>query len=140
MDIRVFNDIFVNKIIDKRKMIFVELFLLISLLTLIIFFNNFYDYYNGAGEIKNNIMSTLILTSDIEILKSNKIMKIEGKEYDYKIKNIESESYISNGYIYKMVNVKINNYKELDNNYIDYQIIKKKDTIINYFINTMKGG
>ena len=67
-------------------------------------------------------------------------MKIDNKEYAYKIKNIESENYVSNGYIYKIVNIKVDNYEELDNNYVDYQIIRKKDTIINYFINTIKGG
>ena len=141
MDIRVFNDIFVNKKIDKRIMITVEIVLFASLLIMIICFNNFYDYYNGKGEINNkNIISTLVLTSDIDLIKKNKSMKIDNKEYAYKIKNIESENYVSNGYIYKIVNIKVDNYEELDNNYVDYQIIRKKDTIINYFINTIKGG
>ena len=141
MDIRVFNDIFVNKIIDKKKMIIVELFLLTCLLIMIICFNNFYDYYNGKGEITDkNIISTLVLTDDIDLIKKNKSMKIDNKEHAYKIKNIESENYVSNGYVYKIVNIKVDNYEELDNNYVDYQIIRKKDTIINYFINTMKGG
>lgn len=141
MDIRVFNDIFVNKIIDKKIMLIVESILFGSLLIMIICNNNFYDYYNGKGEIKNkNIISTLVLTNDIEIINNNKTMKINKKEHTYKIKNIEEDNYISNGNIYKMVNIKVDDYEELDNNYIDYQIIKKKDTLINYVVNTMKGG
>ena len=126
MDIRVFNDIFVNKIIDKKKMIVVELFLLTCLLIMIICFNNFYDYYNGKGEITDkNIISTLVLTDDIDLIKKNKSMKIDNKEHSYKIKNIESENYVSNGYVYKIVNIKVDNYEELDNNYVDYQIIRR---------------
>jgi hypothetical protein len=141
MDIRMFNDIFVNKVINNKIMIVVELFLFLCLLFVIIRFNNFYDYYNGKGEIKNkNILSTLVITDEIEVIKSNKNMMIGNKKYAYIINGIDEESYISNGFVYKVVNIKISNYKELDNNYVNYQIIKKKDTILNYFIKTMRGG
>jgi len=141
MDIRVFNDIFVNKRINGRMMISVEVFLIVCLLFVIMIFNNFYDFYNGKGEIKNNsTISSLVTTEDIGIILDNKKMMIGNKEYAYKVNNIENENYVSNGVIYKIINIKIRNYKELDNNYIDYQIIKNKDTILNYFIKTLRGG
>ena len=140
MNIRVFNEIFVNKYIDKKKMIVVESILVISLILLIIFNNDFYDYYNGKGEVKDNILSTLVFIDDIETLKNNNEIKINDDLYAYKIDSIETENYVSNGFIYKIINIKVNDYKDIDNNYIDYQIVKEKDSILNYFIKTLKGG
>ena len=140
MNIRVFNEIFVNKYIDKKKMIIVESILVISLILLIIFNNDFYDYYNGKGEVKDNILSTLVFIDDIETLKNNNEIKINDDLYAYKIDSIETENYVSNGFVYKIINIKVNDYKDIDNNYIDYQIVKEKDSILNYFIKTLKGG
>ena len=67
-------------------------------------------------------------------------MKINKKTYAYSIDSIEKENYINSGMIYKVINIKIDKYKGIDNSYVEYQIIKDKETILNYFIKTMKGG
>ena len=141
MDIRIFKDIFINRFINKKSIVIVELSFIIILLLLIISFNNLYEYYNNSGEIKEgNIMTTAVNTKDLTILTDNNSMKINKKTYAYSIDSIEKENYINSGMIYKVINIKIDKYKGIDNSYVEYQIIKDKETILNYFIKTMKGG
>lgn len=140
MTIKIFNEIFVNKTVNNKSMIIVELILIISLFTIILFNNEFYDYYIGKAEVKENTLSTLVFIDDIELIKNNKEIIIHDSVYAYKIKNIEDENYVSNGSIYKIINISINDYEDIDNNYIEYKIVKEKDTLLNYFIKTLKGG
>ncbi len=85
-------------------------------------------------------MTTAVNTKDLTVLTDNNSMKINKKTYAYSIDSIEKENYINSGMIYKVINIKIDKYKGIDNSYVEYQIIKDKETILNYFIKTMKGG
>ena len=99
-----------------------------------------YDYYNNSGELKENVLSTIVNVKDLEILTSNDSMIIKKEIYKYDVDSIDENNYISNGLIFKEVKIKIENYKGINNNYIEYQIIKDKETILDYFIKTLKGG
>ena len=140
MNISVFKDIFENRSIDKKRIIIVELIFIIILISLIVGFNNLYDYYNNSGEIKGNSLSTIVNVKDLNILTSKESMIINKEKYEYKVKNIDENNYISNGLIFKEVTIDIKDFKGIDNNYIEYQIIKDKETILDYFIKTLKGG
>ena len=140
MNISVFKDIFENRSIDKKRIIIVELIFIIILISLIVGFNNLYDYYNNSGELKENVLSTIVNVKDLEILTSNDSMIIKKEIYKYDVDSIDENNYISNGLIFKEVKIKIENYKGINNNYIEYQIIKDKETILDYFIKTLKGG
>ena len=140
MNISVFKDIFENRSIDKKRIIIVELIFIIILISLIVGFNNLYDYYNNSGEIKGNSLSTIVNVKDLNILTSKESMIINKEKYEYKVKYIDENNYISNGLIFKEVTIDIKDFKGIDNNYIEYQIIKDKETILDYFIKTLKGG
>ena len=140
MNISIFKDIFENRTINKKSIIIVELIFIIFLISLIVGFNNLYDYYNNSGEIKDNTLSTIVNVKDLEILTSNNSMIIKKKTYKYNVGSIEENNYVSNGLIFKEVKINIEDYKDINNNYIEYQIIKDKETILDYFIKTLKGG
>ena len=140
MNISIFKDIFENRRINKKSIIIVELIFIIFLISLIVGFNNLYDYYNNSGELKENVLSTIVNVKDLEILTSNDSMIIKKEIYKYDVDSIDENNYISNGLIFKEVKIKIENYKGINNNYIEYQIIKDKETILDYFIKTLKGG
>ena len=140
MNISIFKDIFENRTINKKNIIIVELIFIIFLISLIVGFNNLYDYYNNSGELKENVLSTIVNVKDLEILTSNDSMIIKKEIYKYDVDSIDENNYISNGLIFKEVKIKIENYKGINNNYIEYQIIKDKETILDYFIKTLKGG
>ena len=140
MNISIFKDIFENRTINKKSIIIVELIFIIILISLIVGVDNLYDYYNNSGEFKDNNISTIVNVKDLDIITSNSEMIINKKTYKYEVNNIEEDNYISNGLIFKIVSIKVKDYDEINNNYIEYQIIKDKETILDYFIKTLKGG
>ena len=140
MNISIFKDIFENRTINKKSIVIVELIFIIFLISLIVGFNNLYDYYNNSGEVKDSNISTIVNVKDLDIITSNNEMIIKKKTYNYEVNSIEENNYISNGLIFKIVNIKVKDYDEINNNYIEYQIIKDKETILDYFIKTLKGG
>ena len=140
MNISIFKDIFENRTINKKSIIIVELIFIIILISLIVGVDNLYDYYNNSGEFKDNNISTIVNVKDLDIITSNSEMIIKKKTYKYEVNNIEEDNYISNGLIFKIVSIKVKDYDEIKNNYIEYQIIKDKETILDYFIKTLKGG
>jgi len=141
MNIRLFNEIFINKIVDKRKIIYLESIFIIVIFLIIIFSDNLYDYYNNYGELQEeDKISTIVNSKDLEMISSKREIKINNKIYSYEVDSINEDNYINDGKIYKIVIIKINHFQSIKNSYIEYQIIKEKETILNYFIKTMKGG
>jgi hypothetical protein len=140
MNIKVFNEIFINKIIDKKRIIIVELVFIITICLILSFFNNFYSYYSNSGEYKEGYLRTIINVKDIDIISTKDQIKIGNIIYSYKVFGINEEDYVSGGYIYKEVLLKVDEFERVDNSYIDYKIIKDKETILNYFIKSLKGG
>ena len=140
MNIRIFNDIFENKIFDRKKIVIIESIFIIILFLIIFFNNNFYIYYNNSGEVKDNMIVTVVYAKDIDILIEGSEIIIDKEKYAYEIVSIDSDNYISNGSIFKVITLKLEDYSEIDNRYLDYKIIKEKETILSYFIKTMKGG
>jgi len=140
MNIKVFNEIFINKIINKKKIIIVELIFIITICLIIAFFNNYYSYYSNEGEYKEGYIRTVINIKDMDIITTKKEIRINDEIYSYKVNGISEEDYISSGYIYKEVYLEVNDLKRVNNDYIKYKIIKDKETILNYLLKSLKGG
>ena len=140
MNIRIFNDLFINKIVNKKSIIIVESIFIITICLIILFFNNFYSYYSNYGEYKDGCIKTIINSKDIDIITSKKEIKINNKIYSYKVDEIKEEDYISGESFFKEVYIKVKDLDKVNNSYIDYLIIKDKETILNYLIKTLKGG
>ena len=140
MNIKVFNEIFINKIINKKKIIIVELIFIITICLIIAFFNNYYSYYSNEGEYKEGYIRTVINIKDMDIITTKKEIRINDEIYSYKVNGISEEDYISSGYIYKEVYLEVNNLERVNNDYIEYKIIKEKETILNYLLKSLKGG
>ena len=140
MNIKVFNEIFINKIINKKKIIIVELIFIITICLIIAFFNNYYSYYSNEGEYKEGYIRTVINIKDMDIITTKKEIRINDEIYSYKVNGISEEDYISSGYIYKEVYLEVNDLKRVNNDYIEYKIIKDKETILNYLLKSLKGG
>ena len=140
MNIRIFNDLFINKIVNKKSIIIVESIFIITICLIILFFNNFYSYYSNYGEYKDGCIKTIINGKDIDIITTKKEIKINNKIYSYKVEEIKEEDYISGEAFFKEVYIKVKDLDKVNNSYIDYLIIKDKETILNYLIKTLKGG
>jgi hypothetical protein len=140
IDLKIFKNIFINKKINIKKIIILESIFIIILFLIILLINNLYVYYNNSGEVKDDYLVTIVNIKDLEIISNNNKLKINNKEYVYKIIDIKEDDFVSNGMLYKVVYLGVDNYKSIENNYVEYQIVKEKETILNYFIKTLKGG
>ena len=139
MDVKSFNKSFENQDIPLKYYFLIVLLFIIMFLYVIICNNNFTEYYKGYGIISSNIIRTNILLSDIEKIINNKNIEIGGTTYAYELNSIE-DGYVYDNDVYKIVNIKIiDSFEYQDNNYITYNIIIDKDTLVNYFIRTIKG-
>jgi len=134
MDINIFQDLFVNKSLSIKKIYITVSIFIISILLIVIFYNEFYDYYEGSATIKDNMITSVVSIYDLKYINNNKNMIIGGSTFSYKI--VKIDDYIEG---YNVVSIKLNNYNEVDNLFIEYKIIINKDTILDYFIKSMKG-
>lgn len=142
MDIRTFNSSFENKSINLLKPFIVVFTLIVIILTILIFKNDFNDYYIGTGIVnKENTVLILVDVGDINhIIKGNKII-IERTTFSYKINSI-SDDIIEYGtnYLKKVyLDISLPDYLNIVNNNIKYQILVDKDTIFNYIFKMIKG-
>ena len=135
MDINLFQDLFVNKNLSLRKIYIIVSIFIISILLIIVFNDNFYDYFEGNASLKNgNVISSVVSIYDLKYIINNKNMMIGGSTFAYKV--VKVDDYLEG---YKVVSLKLNNYKGIENMFIEYKIIINKDTLLNYLIKSMKG-
>lgn len=135
MDINIFQDLFVNKSLSLKKIYITVSIFIISILMIVIFDNEFYDYYEGNATIKDNLFISVVSIYDLKYINNNKNMIIGGSTFSYKV--VKIDDYIEG---YKIVSIKVNNYHDVDNLFIEYKIIINKDTILDYFIKSMRGN
>jgi len=143
MELDIYQNNFETKEIKLEKYIITIAIFIIIITIIVSLFNNFYYYYNGTGFFKgDNCFSILVDINDLnKVTKNNKIL-IEGTTFTYDITNISSDNFDYETNIYKSIvlNIKdLPDYLNIENNYVSYKIITKKDTIINYIFKTVLG-
>ena len=134
MEINIYEDLFINKNVPINKIYLVVSIFIILIISIVVFFNNYYEYYEGYATYKEQRLVSIVSINKINILKDNTEISIGGTTFTYKIDKIDD--YLEG---YKVVYLVVNDYVDVDNNYIDYKIIIGKDTIVNYFFKTIKG-
>ncbi len=143
MEINIYEKLFDRRNISLKRML-VVVFAFIGLIALIMIFNNnFYDYYNGKAIFENsNKINTLVYIDDLEKIVKNKEIMIGGTTFSYKVDSIDSDNFISGNNIFKMVHLSLESDKSIsiENNYVSYYIVLGHDNIVNYFLKKLKGG
>ena len=61
-------------------------------------------------------------------------MMIGGSTFAYKI--VKVDDYLEG---YKIVSFELDNYKGIDNSFLEYKIVINRDTLLKYFIKSLKG-
>lgn len=142
MKIESYQNNFNNKEISIFKSMIVVAIFIIVLSLIIVFNNEFYNYYSGYGVLENdNEISILIDINDLNKITNNNKIIIERTTFSYKVISIDEANIEYGNNILKKVIIEVLLTKELNikNNYIKYKIITSKDTILNYILNTIKG-
>lgn len=142
MEINLFQKNFANREIKLKPMILVISIFIILIALIIIFNNDFYNYYSGkAIYTGNNKISTLVYIDDLEKITNSKKIILERTTFSYTVDSIDSEDFIYGDSIFKRVNLLIDDddFNNIVNNYLNYDIILGHDTIINYFFKSLKG-
>lgn len=142
MEITSYQNSFNNKKINIFKSIIVVLLFIIILSLIIVFNNDFCDYYSGYAVLeKNNEISLLIDVNDLNKITSNDKIIIERTTFSYKIISIDEMNIEYGNSILKkvIIEVSMNEKLNIKNNYIKYKIIISKNTILNYVLKTIKG-
>ena len=134
MEISIFEDLFINRIISLKKIYIVVSIFIVTILSIILFNNNFYDYYEGYASYNDEKLSLIVSIYDLNKITTNSEIIIGGTTFTYKIYKIDN--YLEE---YKIVNIEVNNYKGIENEFIKYKIIIDRDTVLNYLIKTIKG-
>ena len=134
MEISVYEDLFINRRVSTNKIYLVVSIFIIIILSIVIFSNNYYEYFEGYATYKEQKLVSIISVYKIYLIKDHNEILIGGTTFTYKIDKIDD--YLEG---YKVVYLDINDYKNIDNDYVNYKIIIGKDTILNYLIKTIKG-
>lgn len=134
------NDYTNLKILYPKK-IYSWTIILILMITIIIFglFKLKFDFYykNTGIVIENNLIKTNIPSNKLQHI-NNKFININNKNYNYEIIKIEvpSVNSVDLSYYHEVL-ISVKNYKEINNNLIDFKIMydsKKLIEIIKEFI------
>ena len=134
MEINIYEDLFTNRRVSVNKIYLVVSIFIIIIISIVIFSNNYYDYYEGYATYKEQKLVSIISIYKLNLLTDNNEISIGGTTFTYKIDRIDD--YVEG---YKVVYLDVNDYKDVDNDYIEFKIIVGKDTILNYLIKTIKG-
>lgn len=143
MQISEYQENFYNKTINLKKIILIISIFIFVILSILVANNSFYDYFNGMLIIESDKkISTLVIINDLEkILNNNKII-INNVNYAYSIEKIDDDNFINGDDVFKKVYLKINDSEifNVENIYLNYSIIIKKNTIFNYIKESIIGG
>lgn len=140
MNIVEFKTSFENYEINYKKYIYVVSIFLIFFLVVIVFNNNFYNYFTGKFSVVNNDEVSLVVNySDLDKIINNENIIIEGTKFTYKINKIND--YMYDGILFKeiIMNVDLPDKLNIINNYLDYKIELGKETIFDILIKVVKG-
>lgn len=127
----------------KRSNIIVLIMLVFIIIGVIIVSKKvyYYNYYQNTCIIENtNNLVCLVDIDNLSIVTSNKILKINNKNFAYNV-NFISEDTINNIQMYKQVflQVELEDNQNIKNNIIDIKILSSKMTIFKYILKTIKG-
>lgn len=140
MHIDNFIESFDYKEIEIRKYRIVVLALILSLLLFLLFNRKIINYYQGEIIIENDKIVTIINIEDFKEIKEKNIINIERTTFTYLIEKLENILINENNYI--KATFKINEFpkdKLINNNIIEYKIIKDENNIFKIIFNLIKG-
>ena len=144
MELNLYKNNFETKEISLIKYLITISIFIIILIFIVFLNNNFNYYYSGNAFVKeNNCINILVRIEDLEKITKNKKIIIEGTTFTYQVINISDESFENISDFYKSVFLKIDKLPSsinLKNNYVNYKIVTRKNTILNYIIDTVFGG
>lgn len=137
------NEITYDYILLKEIALKFKIFII--LIVIIIYFSSIYkitSYYNGVCTIKDNICTFTVFIEDIHLITKNNKLSVDNVIYEYSLINISEEIPISHEVIMKEINIEINFDKnnKVENNYIKFKIKQKKQSVIYFIIDYIKGG
>lgn len=142
MSVKEYQGSFEIKDFECLKFSLVVFIFIIILSLIIIFNNNFYDYYNGVAIVEDdNKISTLVNVNDLDKVLNNGKMIIERTTFAYNVLDISNEFIEYGTDLFKkvVISIELDTSLNITNNYINYKIITGKDTIIKYVFKTIKG-
>lgn len=140
MHIDNFIESFDYKEIEIRKYRIVVLALILSLLLFLLFNRKIINYYQGEIIIENDKIVTIINIEDFKEIKEKNKINIERTTFTYLIEKLENILINENKYI--KATFKINEFpkdKLINNNIIEYKIIKDENNIFKIIFNLIKG-
>ena len=143
MKILDYQELFSNKKIYLWKNLVVVLIFIFIIIFIVMFHNHFCDYYEGYASFDSaNRFSTLVHVNDLQKILNSKEIVIEGSTFSDSVDSIDDTDFVYEEEIFKRVYVTIDSdkYSTIENNYIVYHIILKRDTILNYVIKSIIGG
>ena len=111
------------------------LFFVFAVITTLIAFNNikYYGYYKGNGiVIEKNTIKIEVDLNDLDRVTSNKKIKIKERNFAYTIKSISETLSSLNKSVEVIINIELDDNINIINNIIEFKIIEKEMTILEY--------
>ncbi len=140
MDINSFIESFEYREINTRKYYMVVLFLTILMFIVLLFNYKVINYQSGEILIEDNKLIIITDTKNLENIVKNKKIIIERTTFTYLVEKIDN-LYLDNN-LFKKIIIKIDNFskdKVINNNVIEYKIIKEEQNIFKYLFRIIKG-
>lgn len=134
-------------ILNKKTSNIINMFILISLMiviTLIVITQfKYIKYYEIKGMVvKNNDdykLQLYIAPDKLNVIKNNKKIIIEEKEYEYKINSIDNE-YTINNYLKVIIDIKLLEKDKINNNILQIKIQESNKKLFYYIKNYLLKG
>lgn len=133
------NDIIDIEIILKRKKypkvysIGIILIVILLIITYIIFTYEYQSYYITYGKVVDNKLEVLMPLEDAKYLKSNSLIELDNKPYNYTINSISNDIVVDASYKnYQVFYLNINNLSNLNNYAYQVKIPKENEIIAKY--------
>lgn len=133
------NDIIDIEIILKRKKypkvysIGIILIVILLIITYIIFTYKYQSYYITYGKVVDNKLEVLMPLEDAKYLKSNSLIELDNKSYNYTINSISNDIVVDASYKnYQVFYLNINNLSNLNNYAYQVKIPKENEIIAKY--------
>ncbi len=140
MEIKEYNDSFKYKEFNLLKPLIIIVVLLLVLIIILFEKKRIITYYSNSMFYFEKKFITFVKLEDLSTFTSNKEILIEGDIYEYEIKEISKETKQEFDQLYKEVKFEIREPTKLlkkENNYYNYNIVLKKESIISYIFKTI---
>lgn len=129
----------------KSKKIYLKIFLVLGIVIIaFVYINKHFNYSNylkvyGLVKDKNSI-SLVMAVNDVSYLRENMKLYDKNTEIAYKVVKVEEEAFIVGDKYFKEVLLLVDDLSLFKNETKEFNLLLEEDTIMNYFINLIKGG